>query len=83
MAASQFERELQTAKANCPNLLFAYPSPEQLVYMKRDLVEVDPAEVDEEMSRLAAGLEPEEFERLLRKKLRELQGRKRSKKKIL
>lgn len=82
-AASLFETELQTAKANCPNLQFAYPSPEQLVFMKRDLVEVDPAEVDEEMSRLAEGLEPEEFERLLRKKLRELQGRKRNKKKIL
>lgn len=82
-AASQFERELQAAKANCPNLLFSYPSQEQLVYMKRDLVEIDPAEVDEEISRLAAGLEPEDFERLLRKKLRELQGRKRNKKKIL
>ena len=33
--------------------------------------------------RLAAGLEPEELERLLRKKLRELQGKKRTKKKIL
>ena len=42
-----------------------------------------PAEVEVEMSRLAAGLEPEEFERLLRKKLRELQGRKRTKKKTL
>lgn len=83
MAASQFEKELQTAKDNCPNLRFAYPSPEQLVYMKRDLVEVDPAEVDEELSRLAESLEPEEFERLLRKKIRELQGLKHHKKKII
>lgn len=82
-AAVEFEKEIAKAKANCPTLSFTYPSPEQLVYMKRDLVEVDPAEVDEEISRLAAGLEPEEFERLLRKKLRELQGRKRTKKKIL
>lgn len=82
-AATVFERELQAAKAQCPNLTFTYPSPEQLVYMKRDLVEVDPAEVEEEISRLAAGLEPEELERLLRRKLRELQGRKRTKKKIV
>lgn len=81
-AATTLELELQAAKAQFPNLAFAYPSPEQLVYMKRDLVEVDPAEVEEEISRLAAGLEPEELERLLRRKLRELQGRKRTKKKI-
>lgn len=82
-AADQFKKELAAAKVNCPNLVFTYPSPAQLVYMKRDLVEVDPMEVEEEISRLAAGLEPEELERLLRKKLRELQGKKRTKKKIL
>jgi superfamily I DNA and RNA helicase len=82
-AADSFKSELTKAKQNFPNLVFTYPSPEQLVYMKRDLTEIDPVEVDEEMSRLGAALEPDEFERLLRKKLREVQGRKRVKKRML
>lgn len=81
-AAVDFNAELTKAKQNFPNLIFTYPSQEQIVYMKRDLIEVDPAEVDEEMSKLGEGLDPDEFERLLRKKLREVQGRKRSKKRM-
>lgn len=82
-AADGFKSELEKAKHNFPDLVFTYPSQEQIVYMKRDLTEIDPAEIDEEMSRLGAGLDPDEFERLLRKKLREVQGRKRVKKRML
>lgn len=81
-AADDFKAELTKAKQNLPNLVFTYPSQEQIVYMKRDLIEVDPAEIDQEMSKLGEGLDPHEFERLLRKKLREVQGKKRSKKRM-
>ena len=71
-AASAFEKEILLAKKNYPDLRFKYPSPQQLVYMKRDLVQVDPAEADEALTRLASEMEPEELEYLLKKKLREL-----------
>lgn len=81
-AADAFVKELTQAKKNYPDLVFNYPSPEQLVYMKRDLVQMDPAEADETLNKMMSDMEPDEVEHLLRKKLRELQARKRTKKKI-
>lgn len=81
-AARLFAQELQAAKANFPQLVFTYPTPEQLVYMKRDLVEIDPDEFDDEIDRLGKGLDPDEMERILRKKLRQMQARKRLKKRL-
>lgn len=74
-AARVFADEIANAKKNFPFLRFKYPNPQQLVYMKRDLILVDPEEADEELSKLGAGLEPEDFERLLKRKLREVQAR--------
>lgn len=81
-AATAFVGELAVAKANFPSLKFTFPSEQDLVFMKRDLIKVEPSVVDEEISVLGDGLDPEIFERLLRKKLREVQGLKRSKKRL-
>lgn len=81
-AADRFVHELAKAKANFPSLKFTFPSAEDLVFMKRDLVKIEPSVVDEEISLLGDGLEPEVFERLLRKKLRQVQDLKRSKKRL-
>lgn len=81
-AAAAFIQELAAAKANFPSLKFTFPSAEDLVFMKRDLIKIEPSVIDEEISVLGDGLDPEVFERLLRKKLREVQGLKRSKKRL-
>ena len=81
-ATESFKKEINLAKQNYPNLRFVYPSQEELVYMKRDLMHLDTDEVDETISRLANEMEPEDFEYLLRKKLREIQYKKRPKKKM-
>lgn len=80
--AEAFQIELNSAKSNFPNLVFTYPTPEQLVVMKRDLIEIDPDEADDEISRLGASLDPVDFERLLRKKLREIQAKRKDHKRI-
>lgn len=82
VAAERFANELSIAKGNFPSLRFRFPSAEDLVFMKRDLVQVEPSVVDEEISVLGDSLEPEEFEKILRKKLREVQTLKRSKKRL-
>jgi superfamily I DNA and RNA helicase len=82
VAADRFAKELAAAKMNFPALRFTYPSAEDLVFMKRDLIMVEPSVVDDEISVLGEGLEPEEFEKILRKKLREVQTLKRSKKRL-
>lgn len=81
-AAEAFSAEMQVAKQEYPNLRFVYPSEQQLVYMKRDLVHMDAYEADETITRLANEMEPEDLEYLLKKKLREIQGKKRPKKKL-
>lgn len=81
-AARAFSDELTLAKRHYPDLVFRYPSPEELVYMKRDLVQIDPAEADEALTRLADEMEPDEFEHLLRKRLRDIQSRKKPQKKV-
>jgi superfamily I DNA and RNA helicase len=81
-AAEDFCAELTQAKSNFPDLVFRYPSPAEIVYMKRDLTEVSIADVDAEISRLGDGLDAHDLERLLRKKLRELQGGRRIKKRM-
>jgi superfamily I DNA and RNA helicase len=80
--ANRFSTEISTAKFHYPNLVFQYPNPEQLAYMKRDLVQVDQGDAEEAIARLAADMEPEELEYVLRKKLRELQARKRPTKRL-
>jgi superfamily I DNA and RNA helicase len=80
--AEQFARELAIAKENFPSLRFTYPSAQDLVFMKRDLVQIEPSEVDEGISLLGEGLDPDEFEKILRKKLRDVQALKRTKKRL-
>lgn len=79
--AKAFLSELATAKKNYPDLRFKYPSSEQLVYMKRDLIQIDPEVANEELSRLAAEMDPDEYELLLRKQLKKSMSRRRVKKK--
>ncbi|WP_081767224.1 DEAD/DEAH box helicase [Hylemonella gracilis] len=80
-SAESFLRELNQAKANFPSLEFRYPPPDYLLVMKRDLVQVEPEEVEEAISRLAVDMEPEELEHLLVKKLREVRAKKKPRKK--
>ena len=80
--ADQFAAEIVLAKRHYPTLSFIYPNPEQIAYMKRDLIQVDPAEAEDTIARLAADMEPDELEYLLKKKLRELQTKRRAKKKL-
>lgn len=81
-ATASFNREITLAKKHYPNLSFVYPSEEELVYMKRDLIYVDTEEADETIARLANEMEPEDLEYFLKKKLREIQSKKRPKKKM-
>ncbi|KAB0519649.1 hypothetical protein F7R02_25240 [Xanthomonas cissicola] len=73
-SAQRFGAELQKAKDNFPSLKFVQPSEQDFVFMKRDLVMADPSAVDDEISSLGESLDPEEFEKILRKKLREVQN---------
>ncbi|MBY4597100.1 ATP-binding domain-containing protein [bacterium BD-1] len=82
VAALRFEEELKRAKENFPSLRFIYPSEEDILIMKRDLVQLDPSDVDEQISELGQGMDPEDFEKILRKKIRDIQSLKRSKKRI-
>ncbi len=81
-AVADFASEIAAAKQNYPLLKFVYPSEQQLVYMKRDLITIDAEEADETLTRLANEMEPEDLEYLLKKKLRELRGKKRPAKKM-
>lgn len=74
VSAQRFDDELRKAKANFPALQFVQPSEQDFVFMKRDLVMADPSAVDDEISSLGESLDPEEFEKILRKKLREVQN---------
>ena len=80
--AERCAREIQRAKQLYPNLEFTYPNPQQLAYMKRDLVQIDPGDAEDAITRLEADMEPEELEYILRKKLRELQTKKRPQKRM-
>lgn len=81
-AAQEFARELKTAKKNFPKLVFVQPDAEDLVFMKRDLFEPDPSAIDREIEELGLSLDPEDFERILRKKLREVQSMTRNRKRL-
>ncbi len=85
--AQRFADEITRAKSNLPRLTFNYPPAAELVVMKRDLVEISVDEVEDALGRLADDLEPEEYEALLMRRLREVRARKRQtssvKKKIL
>jgi superfamily I DNA and RNA helicase len=80
--ATKFQQELATAKKMFPKLEFTFPSTTDIVFMKRDLMMVEPTEVDEEIATLGEHLDPDEFERVLRKQLRNIQRQKRSKKRM-
>lgn len=80
-SAQDFVDEINIAKNNFPHLKFKYPSPEELVFMKRDLIEVDPDDVDSELSRLTDNMADADVERLLKRRLKELQQRKRARRK--
>lgn len=82
VTAQNFKNELEIAKENFPKLNFTYPTSQEIVYMKRDLIEVDITSIDNDIDKLSAGVDPEDFERILRKKLREVQGLKRAKKRL-
>ncbi|MGJ0528304.1 DEAD/DEAH box helicase [Burkholderia gladioli] len=85
--AQRFADEIARAKSNLPRLMFNYPPASELVFMKRDLVEISVDEVEDALGRLADDLEPEEYEALLMRRLREVRAKKRQtssvKKKIL
>lgn len=79
-AADACVAELNAAKAKLPFLEFVFPSPEQLLVMKRDLVQVDLEEADATLAKLAEDMSDEELELLLAKKLREVRARSATKK---
>ncbi|WP_395683172.1 DEAD/DEAH box helicase [Dokdonella sp.] len=78
--AEAFYGELERAKEKFPKLEFIQPRAEDLVFMKRDLFEPDPSAIDREIEELGSSLDPEDFERILRKKLRDVQSKARSRK---
>lgn len=80
--AQRFATEIEKAKANLPSLIFNYPRPEELFVMKRDLLQISPEEADEEITRLAKDMDPDDIEILMRK-LREIKAKKKSRKKIV
>jgi superfamily I DNA and RNA helicase len=81
-AAKRFSIELTQAKSNLPSLVFDYPKPEELFVMKRDLLQISPEEANEEITRLAQDLEPDEIENLMRK-LRQIKAKKNPRRKII
>ncbi|MDQ8020857.1 MAG: ATP-binding domain-containing protein [Moraxellaceae bacterium] len=74
-AANAFAAEIDVAKTNYPDLRFTYPTQPELVCMKRDLIRVDVEDAEDAIAQLANDMEPDELEYVLRKKLREIQGR--------
>lgn len=81
-AAQSFVQELSAAKKKFPHLEFTYPTEQELVFMKRDLISVEPSVVEAEIDSLGDGLELDDFERILRKKLKEVQAGRKSRKRL-
>ena len=77
--ATAFGSEIAKAKEHLPDLKFTYPSPEQLLVMKRDLSRAEVADVDEHFSEWIDGLSDDDAETVLSNKLRELRARKQTK----
>jgi superfamily I DNA and RNA helicase len=75
-AAQRFAGEVKAAKNNFPMLRFTYPSPEQLIVMKRDLAPVDVEAIEDALARLALDVSDDEMEALLARKLKDLRSRK-------
>ncbi|WP_186011062.1 DEAD/DEAH box helicase [Burkholderia gladioli] len=78
--ARLFQNEITQAKRHLPNLQFTYPLQSEMIRIKRDLAEVSAEEVDDALGRLADDMSPEEYERMLLRRLKEVRSRKRIKK---
>jgi superfamily I DNA and RNA helicase len=76
--AERFAKELDKAKEHFPKLQFVYPSSEQLVIMKRDLVTAESGELENVIDRLTEEFSDEDLEDVLSRKLQELRKRKRT-----
>jgi superfamily I DNA and RNA helicase len=79
--AKRFALEISLAKRQLPSLVFEYPKPEELVVMKRDLLQVTVDEADETITRLAQDLDSEEIEQIMRK-LRLMKSKRKPRKKL-
>jgi superfamily I DNA and RNA helicase len=77
-SAQKFKVEAQAAISNIPSLVFTYPSTEELINIKRDLSQDSTERAESALDDLEDELSPEEYEEMLRRKLRDLQRKKKS-----
>jgi superfamily I DNA and RNA helicase len=76
--AIAFKRELETARGRLPDLVFKYPSPEDLHLMKQDLQETDEQRVSRVLAELRSELPEAEFQRLVQQELKLVSGGRKS-----
>lgn len=80
-AAEKFTKEVDSAKTELPKLKFTFPSPEELISLKRDLSEEGSERVSTTLDDLEFELSPDQYEVVLKRKLMDVQRKKRSQKK--
>lgn len=71
-AGASFKREFDAAVSHLPKLVFTYPKPEELIFMKRDLSQVSEEEVRDAIARLESDMTADELENLYMTRLREI-----------
>ena len=77
-AADKLGREVAAARRHVPRLVFTYPSPEQLIQIKRDLTEDTTERAATALDELEGALDAEEYEQVLVRKLQQLRKKKRT-----
>lgn len=71
-AGASFKMEFDAAVSHLPKLVFKYPKPEELIFMKRDLSQVSEEEVRDAIARLESDMTADELENLYMARLREI-----------
>lgn len=81
-AANKFKTEVDSAKAELPRLSFIFPSPEELISLKRDLSEEGSERAASTLDNLEFELSPDQYEVVLKRKLMDVQRKKRAQRKL-
>lgn len=71
-AAQVFADEVRAALINSPSLKFTYPGPNDLMVMRRDLLDGKVSDIERSLEELEVSMSPEEYEDFLLRKLKEI-----------
>jgi superfamily I DNA and RNA helicase len=72
LAGKAFMNEFNEAVSHLPKLVFKYPKPQELIFMKRDLTQASEEEVRSAVALMEANLSPEDLEQIYTERLREI-----------